>query len=165
LTLTWDAVDFRKRLITVRAAYAENGDSRSVPMNAVVKTLLEGLRKAGTPGEAVFLNRWGWPYWNYQNAFTQAARRAGGQDVTFHDLRHTFASRLIMAGVDLATAQELLGHRKIEMTCRYVHPSDGHKQRTVSALESCQEMFAQNSPQLATRKNSKVLYGRKISAI
>ena len=56
-------------------------------------------------------------------------------DFTFHDLRHTFASRLVMAGVDLPTVKELMGHKSIAMTLRYMHLSIDHKQRAVRALE------------------------------
>ena len=63
------------------------------------------------------------------------SNRAGLEDFTFHDLRHTFASRLVMAGVDLPTVKELLGHKSIAMTLRYTHLSTDHKQRAVRALE------------------------------
>ena len=56
----------------------------------------------------------------------------------FHDLRHTFASQLVMKGVDLRTVQELLGHKSIEMTVRYAHLSPNHKQAAVERL--CQDM-------------------------
>jgi integrase len=56
-------------------------------------------------------------------------------DFTFHDLRHTFASRLVMAGVDLPTVKELMGHKSIAMTLRYTHLSTDHKQRAVRVLE------------------------------
>lgn len=64
-----------------------------------------------------------------------AIRRAGIPDVTFHDLRHTFASRLVRAGVDLTTVKELIGHQTIALTLRYARLSTGHKQRAVSTLE------------------------------
>ncbi len=54
---------------------------------------------------------------------------AGIAKFTWHCLRHTFASRLIMAGVDLRTVQELMGHKTIQMTCRYAHlgpPGQSH---------------------------------------
>lgn len=53
----------------------------------------------------------------------------------FHDLRHTFASQLVMAGVDLLTVKELLGHKKIEMSLRYSHLSCDHKKCAVKALD------------------------------
>lgn len=52
----------------------------------------------------------------------------------FHDLRHTFASQLIMSGVDINTTRELLGHKDIGMTLKYVHLSPEHKQRAVDIL-------------------------------
>jgi integrase len=64
-------------------------------------------------------------------------------DVTFHDLRHTFASRLVLSGVDLSTVQALMRHKDIGMTFRYTHLSSDHKQRAVRTLES----FAEKSPQ------------------
>ncbi|MGH7892904.1 MAG: tyrosine-type recombinase/integrase, partial [Thermodesulfobacteriota bacterium] len=58
----------------------------------------------------------------------------GVDKFTFHDLRHTFASVLVMKGVDLATVQELLGHKSIVMTKRYSHPTPEHKRRAIEKL-------------------------------
>ena len=57
-------------------------------------------------------------------------------DFTWHDLRHTFASRLVMAGVDIRTVQELLGHKNITQTMKYAHLSRSHARRAVEKLES-----------------------------
>ena len=59
---------------------------------------------------------------------------AGLADFTWHCLRHTFASRLAMAGVDLRTIQELMGHKTIAMTCRYAHLAESHKLAAVERL-------------------------------
>ena len=83
----------------------------------------------------MFRNRQGTAYRSFRTAFERAVRKAGIQDFTFHDLRHTFASRLVMAGVDLPTVKELLGHKDITMTLRYAHLSSDHKQAAVRRLE------------------------------
>jgi hypothetical protein len=59
----------------------------------------------------------------------------GYKDFTFHDLRHTFASRLVMAGVDVPTVQALMGHKTITMTLRYTHLTNAHKRQAVQVLE------------------------------
>jgi Phage integrase family len=80
---------------------------------------------ASTPPDAQnFLNR----------AFLPALRRAGIADFHWHDLRHTFASRLVMKGADLRTVQELLGHKMLAMTLRYAHLSPAHQLDAVQRL-------------------------------
>ena len=102
-------VDFRRRLITVQAAYAKNGEARSVPMNPVLTAALQAIKIPSTDEAQMFWNGKGALYRSFCSAFERALRVAGITDFTFHDLRHTFASRLEEAGVDLATVRELLG--------------------------------------------------------
>jgi integrase len=83
----------------------------------------------------VFLTHKGTPYRHIAKVFGAACRRAGLTDVTFHDLRHTFASRLVMAGVDLPTVQALMGHKTIAMTMRYTHLAPGHKRTAIAVLD------------------------------
>jgi integrase len=132
LSLTWADVDFRRHDITVRAAYVKNGASRSVPMNAVLLSTLQTCRMtAGAAEIPVFRTPTGTPYKNFRTAFERAVATAGIADFTFHDLRHTFASRLVMAGADLPTVQALMGHKTIAMTRRYTHLTTEHKHRAV----------------------------------
>jgi integrase len=131
LSLTWDDVNFERGTVSVKAGYAKNGASRSIPMNELLKRTLEEVR---IKDSAVFRNRSGKPYKSIRTAFEGAVKRAEIDDFTFHDLRHTFAGRLVMGGVDLPTVKELMGHKAIKMTLRYAHLSDRHKQRAVEIL-------------------------------
>ena len=65
----------------------------------------------------------------------RAIKKSRILDFHFHDLRHTFASRLIMAGIDLTTVKELLGHKDIKMTLRYSHLSQAHIKNAVNILD------------------------------
>lgn len=63
--------------------------------------------------------------------------------------RHSFESRLGMAGIDIKTIQELMGHKDIKMTMRYSHPTPEHKRKTVEVLESSHPHF-RTKPQRAS---------------
>jgi site-specific recombinase XerD len=77
----------------------------------------------------------GKPYQGVKRSFNSAARRAGIKDFRFHDLRHTFASHLVMSGVDLTTVKDLLGHKTLTMTLRYAHLAPSHKVKAVGVLD------------------------------
>ena len=57
-------------------------------------------------------------------------------DFHFHDLRHTFASHLIMSGVDITTVSRLLGHKSLKMTLRYSHLAPAHLKNAVNILDT-----------------------------
>jgi len=82
---------------------------------------------------AVFVYR-NKPLKDIRTAFKNACIRAGIKSLRFHDLRHTFATRLVLAGVDLATVSKLLGHSSIQMTMRYTHPTPEALKNAVSRL-------------------------------
>lgn len=134
LSLIWNNIDFERRLVTVEAGYSKNHEPRNVPMSLRLTETLEPLKMAGS--DPVFLNSNGDPYRNVTTAFNSAVKRAKIEDFVFYDLRHTFASRLVMAGVDLTTVKELMGHKTIQMTLRYSHLSPAHKHAAVAVFDS-----------------------------
>ena len=76
------------------------------------------------------------PFLDVKRSFNTATRKAGIRDFRFHGLRHTFASNLVMAGVDLTTVSRLLGHKSLTMTLRYAHLAPSHMVRAVDILDS-----------------------------
>ncbi len=82
----------------------------------------------------MFLNKYGQRLVSPREWFDPAVKAAGLKDFTWHCLRHTFASRLVMAGVDLRTVQELMGHKTIQMTVRYAHLAPKHQLAAVQRL-------------------------------
>jgi integrase len=135
LALRWRDVDFLNGLVTVEAAHTKNGERRAVPMSQTLRAVLEGLRQERPNDEHVFLSERGEPYVSLKNAFESAVKRAGIVDFHFHDLRHCFASRLVMGGQDIRTVRELLGHKTLTMTLRYSHLSPAHRAKAVAILD------------------------------
>jgi len=129
--LRWDCVDLKAR--EIRVEYAKSGKYRHVPMDSQVAVLLKSLFKRGE--RYVFANKHTQKaYKNIHKAYNLARVAAGLQDVRFHDLRHTFATRLVESGADIGLVQLILGHGDLKITQRYVHPSK------VSALQAVENL-------------------------
>ena len=85
--------------------------------------------------EYVFWNsKSGKPVQDVKKSFKSACEDAGIENLRFHDLRHTFATRLVESSVDIVTVAELLGHSSLRMTMRCSHPSPDHKRNAVENL-------------------------------
>jgi len=131
LNLKWHDCDFRHNIIYLYNT--KNGEKREIPMNEQARVALIKVRKH--PESAyIFCNKRGDPIKDIKKSFFTALDKAGIIQFHFHDLRHTFASHLVMSGVDLNTVRELMGHKSLEMTLRYSHLSPDHKQRAVDIL-------------------------------
>ncbi len=128
LTLTWDQIDLSRGVITL--TQTKNGKVRKIPMNRLVSEAIKGLPRRGP-----YVFGGDKPYGSIKTAFRAACKRAKIRGCRFHDLRHTAATYLVLAGVDLPTVSELLGHSDISLTMRYAHPTPEHKCRAVAALE------------------------------
>jgi site-specific recombinase XerD len=128
--LRWSDVDLERGILTVTGKTGR----RHVEINSVARAAIEKLYAASNgsrfvcPG-AVREGQDDWRRW-----FEDAIEKAGIDNFHFHDLRHTFASRLVMAGVDLTTIQKLLGHSTILTTQRYAHLSREHQRASVERL-------------------------------
>ena len=131
LKLKWHDFDFRRDIIYLHDT--KNGEKREVPMNSEVRTTLIKVRKH-PQSPYIFCNTTGEPFGDIKKSFLTALTNSGIINFHFHDLRHTFASQLVMCGVDLNTVRELLGHKSIQMTLRYSHLSPDHKKRAVDIL-------------------------------
>jgi integrase len=113
----------------------KNGERREVPINQTVREALQGIvRRLDSP--YVFVDSKGRRYLDVKNSFKTACNKAVIHDFRFHDLRHTFASHLVMAGVDIVTVKELLGHKTLTMTLRYAHLAPSHKVQALEELDS-----------------------------
>jgi len=117
----------------------KNGERREVPINATLQGALKGIiRHVDSP--YVFVDREGKRFKDVKRSYHSALRKAGIKDFRFHDLRHTFASQLVMAGVDIITVKELLGHKSLAMTLRYTHFAPAHKVNALAVLDGAMKL-------------------------
>jgi integrase len=136
--LTWDRVDLIRKLVSLPKT--KTGKPRHIPLNSIAVAafkVLKARRSLNREGR-VFVNIDGEPMQGYKHWFDPAVEAAGLRDFTWYCLRHTFASRLAMAGVDILTIAELMGHKRIQMTMRYAHLAPAHSQAAVDRLVSFQ---------------------------
>ncbi len=139
LSLKWENIDLSKRCIHLEDS--KSGKSRDIPMNGLV---IEVLSVIAQNSEYVFPNpRTGGPIEDVKTAFKTACERAKIKGLRFHDLRHTAATRMVEAMVDLVTVSKILGHSSIQMTMRYAHPTPENMRRAVERLGEFYEQTRQ----------------------
>lgn len=144
LRLRWEDVDLDQGHIAVRKT--KSGKDRLIPINAQVRDVFSFLWPLRGKSGLVFPNpATGKPYTEVKKSFKEACRKAKIDGLRFHDLRHTFASRLVEAGVDIVTIRDLLGHFSVKVTQRYTHPGKSQK---IVAVELLAEKSAQNGGNL-----------------
>ena len=140
LGLQWPQIDFEQGIITL--IDTKNSERRDIPMNETVRETLMAIERNGS---AVFCKGDIATFKRVGRAFDVAVRKSGIEDFRFHDLRHTFASNLIMQeGVELNDIRELLGHKQLTMTLRYAHLSPKHKRGVINILD---RVMSLNPPQ------------------
>jgi len=130
LALKWKNVDFIKANIEIEDS--KSGKSRKVPMNSTVFNLLKRMSK---DHEYVFYNsKTKTHIKDVKRSFNTARERANLDGIRFHDLRHTFATRLCELGVPLKVVSKILGHSTIQMTERYANPTPDSMKEAVESL-------------------------------
>jgi integrase len=132
--LTWEAVRLDGKQLTVTAATAKSRKVRHVPLNAEALDVLRRWKKQGSGVGLVFPGLTGERLTHVNRSWSSLVTAAELTNFHFHDCRHHFASSLVMAGVDLYTVKELLGHRDFETTQRYAHLAPEHKLAAVELL-------------------------------
>ncbi len=129
-----ESLDLDNRRISL--ARTKNDEPRYIPINETLFEALAPLAREKEPGAFVFARKSnGSPFRDIKKGFAAALERAAIADFHFHDLRHTFASNLVMSGVDLFAVKELLGHKDIKMTMKYAHLSPEHRTTAVKVLD------------------------------
>jgi integrase len=158
LSLKWADVDFLRGYILIEKS--KSGKPRKVPMNGAVSSALMGLPHVS---DFVFYNsETKAPVKDIKTAFLAACRRAkadpkdendpGIVGLRLHDLRHTAATWMIQAGVDIVTVSKILGHASIQMTMRYAHPTPENMKRAVERLGEIMDPIRQKSDKVEIPK-------------
>lgn len=145
--LTWDDLDLDRAILTVHGYKAKSQKTRHIPLNSAAASMLRNWfaqRVGDSP--LVFPSRDGGPFDNVRSSWREVLKKAKITKFRWHDMRHTFASQLVMKGVDLNTVRELLGHSDYQMTLRYAHLAPEHKAAAVSKLVAEPEASPSPSP-------------------
>lgn len=139
LGLDWRSVDLDRNTVTFLDT--KNGEDRTVRLTDRARRVLVGLdsQKMGPVftygGKSILC---------VKGSFKSACRRAGIDDFRFHDLRHTFASRLVQKGIPLYEVMHLTGHKSFEMVQRYAHLGPDYQDRAIAALNDDDQDVVEN---------------------
>lgn len=132
--LKWSSVNFDTKTITVTGDTTKTSNTRHIQMNTEVFTVLEEWKKQSGASPYVFANRKGGRFEDVKSAWLKLLKRAQVIGFRWHDMRHDFASKLVMAGVPLNTVRDLLGHGDIKTTLCYAHLAPGTKAAAVELI-------------------------------
>lgn len=154
LDLRWGDLDFDHAILTVQ--HGKGDKKRYIPMIPELVEVLKAIPRKVTEGEAspyVFNNPGTGTRWvEIRKGWFRALRVAAIRNFRFHDLRHSFASRMVQRGVPLKAVQELLGHSDIKTTMRYAHLAPSDLTRAVLSL-SRKATVPAHAPSKGRRRN------------
>lgn len=135
LTLTWDQIDLNRKILII--FNSKNGEKRGIPLNEIVFEMLKNKSKVRSIDTNLVFYNDNHKQFNkvfVSHRFAKIVKKAGIDDFRFHDLRHTFATRLVQAGVDIYRVCHLLGHKDLKTTQRYAHHYPESLRSAVEAL-------------------------------
>ena len=131
LGLDWRHINLEKGLVTF--VKTKNSEDRTIRLTQRASA---ELKKLGPKEFGPVFTYNGKAIRGIKSSFANARRKAGIEDLRFHDLRHTFASRLVQQGVSLYEVMHLTGHKSVSMVQRYAHLAPDFQERAISALEA-----------------------------
>ena len=137
--LQWKDIDWDINRVTLLDT--KNGETYIQPLHPTIKEMLLRRYKEDKEGY-IFKSKSGGKIKDLSNTYQRTIDALGFNDgitdnrqkVVFHTLRHTYASWLVMNGVDLYTTQKLMGHKSNQMTQRYAHLAPGHLEKAINTL-------------------------------
>jgi integrase len=139
---------------SITLSLTKAGRTRPVPLNSIALDAFKSLKASGAASGPVFLYADGNPVHTPRGWFETAIEKAEIKDYTWHCNRRTFASRLVLEGVDIRTVAQLMGHSTIQMTMRYSHLAPEHSQTAVERLVPSGQLVTKS---VTTRKRQKAV--------
>ncbi|MGD9152192.1 MAG: site-specific integrase [Gammaproteobacteria bacterium] len=137
LNLIWEHINFKTKILMLPGSATKSAKKRYIPLNGEACEILKYWQMvSGRKRGLVFFNQEGKKFTDIKKSWISLRQAAKIKNFRWHDMRHHFASKLVMAGVDLNTVRELLGHADIKMTLRYAHLAPEHKARAVAKLKN-----------------------------
>jgi len=134
-SLAWEQTDMQRRTITVLASHSKGNNTRMIPLNVEALEVMQAIRPKENAAGLVFKSPIsGGRFNNVKKAWAEVTKAAAVPTLRWHDLRHDFASQLVMRGVPLFTVQKLMGHANSKMTQRYAKLAPGALADAVALL-------------------------------
>ncbi len=128
--LVWSDIDLKRSSLVVHGKGAKSGQTRHIPLNDTAKSALKAFRGDVLPMGNIHV----FGACNFRKPWAEVLEKSGIESFRFHDCRHTFASRLVSAGVPLNTVRELMGHSKLDMTLIYAHLAPDNMKSAVEMI-------------------------------
>jgi len=133
--LEWSDVDLKRKTLTVRGENSKSSQTRHIPLSPSALDVLKSWKKQSSNDVArVFPSDSGDRLNNVKKSWTSLLKKAKINNFRWHDMRHDFASKLVMKGVPLNTVRELCGHADLNTTLRYAHLAPDHKADAIELL-------------------------------